>query len=224
MPRIFFVAVFVAAIALAQDAPPAALTAPDVAAPALTTPPPVTGPFDLLPTSQPLTLGQKYMYTLDRTIGPTAWVGFAARAGIDKLWYTPKKWGDGSESYGIAAAAHFGNRLVRENLAFGVRAIDHEDPRYFRLGHGRVWQRTRYAILHTFLVHNDNGSLMPAYSLLISSYATPLIARPWDPRVFTPAREMHLGTTGVAVGIAQSLWLEFSPDLRKHLPRRFRGY
>jgi hypothetical protein len=174
------------------------------------------------PATEPLDLGQKYLYSLDRIAGPTAWLSYAAGAGIDQLWKKPGSWGDNSESFGDRMASHLGMRLVHENIAFGVRALDHEDPRYFRLGHGNVLNRVKYAAVHTFLVHNDNGSLMPAYSLFVSSYATAAISRAWRPEPLTLGHEAHGGSIGVAVGVVQSLWREFSPDLRHMLPRRFR--
>jgi hypothetical protein len=174
------------------------------------------------PETEPLDLGQKYLYSLNRIAGPTAWVGFATSAGIDQLWKKPGSWGDNSGSFGARMASHFGMRLVHENIAFGVRAFDHEDPRYFRLGRGNVLSRVKYAAIHTFAVHNDNGSLMPAYSLLGSSFATPAIARAWRPEPLTWSRETRSGTIGLSVGVVQSLWREFSPDLRQKLPKRFR--
>lgn len=168
----------------------------------------------------PLTFGEKYLISLHRTVAPADWAGFALRSTLDQLWSRPVTWGSGPQSFGIQMASHFGLRLLNENLAFGVRAIDHEDPRYFRLGHGSVWRRTRFAIVHTFAVRNDNGSEMPAYSLFFASFATPAIAHEWRPGPFNPHREMGAGSIGVSVGIAESVWREFAPDLRQHLPRR----
>ena len=174
------------------------------------------------PATEPLDLGQKYLYSLDRIAGPTAWLGFAASAGIDQLWKKPGSWGDNSGSFGERMASQIGMRLVHENIAFSVRALDHEDPRYFRRGHGNVLNRVKYAAVHTFAVHNDNGSLMPAYSLFVSSYATPAIARSWRPEPLTLGHEARGGSIGLGVGVVQNLWREFWPDLRQMLPKRFR--
>ncbi len=168
----------------------------------------------------PLTLWQKYLYTFERVAGPTAWVGFATRSALDQVWVRPQSWGRGAQPFGISMASHFGDRLVHEDIAFGVRALMHEDPRYFRSGHGTVWQRTRFAVANSFAVHSDSGALMPAYSLFVSSYATPVLVHEWRPGPFTFEREMRAGTIGIGVGVAQSVWREFAPDLKKHLPQR----
>jgi hypothetical protein len=174
------------------------------------------------PPPDPLDLKQKYLYSLNRMVGSSAWLAYATHAELDHAMRKPEVWGDDMSSYAERMASAFGYRLVHENIAFGVRAIAHEDPRYFREGRGSVWGRSRYAIAHTFAVHNDNGSLMPAYSLFISCYATPAIGREWRPGPFTLDRELRGGTVGIGVGVVQSLWREFSPDLRQKLPKRFR--
>src|SRR5579862_1779819 len=56
------------------------------------------------PETEPLDLGQKYLYSLDRIAGPTAWLGFATSAGIDQLWKKPDSWGDNSGSFGARMA------------------------------------------------------------------------------------------------------------------------
>ena len=119
-------------------------------------------------------------------------------------------------------ASHLGERFLHENIAFGVRALDHEDPRYFRKGRGNGWARVGYAFAHTFAVHSDNGSLMPAYSLLAGCYATPVISYLWRPGPFTLGREARDGSIGLSVGVVQNVWHEFSPGLRRMLPKRFR--
>jgi len=112
---------------------------------------------------------------------------------------------------------------LRQNIAFGVRAFDHEDPRYFRSGHGNVLSRVRYAAIHTFLVRNDNGSSMPAYSLFVSASTMPFIAQSWRPESFSTAR--GFGGAGVCIGVAMAtnIWDEFWPDLRARLPRKLGG-
>jgi hypothetical protein len=151
-----------------------------------------------------------------------AWIGFGVGAGIDQIWKKPASWGSNSESFGVRVGDHFGAVFVHENIAFGVRAFDHEDPRYFRSGHGNGLTRARYALVHTFAVHSDNGSLMPAYSLFAGSFATPAIAHIWRPGPLTIGRDVRGGSIGLGIGVVENLFREFSPDLRQLLPKRFR--
>jgi hypothetical protein len=174
------------------------------------------------PTYAPLDLKHKYLYSLDRVVGPLRLVGFAAHAGLDQVWKQPEQWGSQPESFGMRVASHFGAGLLKETIGFGVRAADGEDPRYFRSGQGGAWKRTGYALGHTFWVHKDDGSMMPAYSMFIADFVTPAVVQQWRPGAFTGLREIRSGTLGMAANSITSVWQEFWPDLRKKLPVRFR--
>ena len=147
--------------------------------------------------------------------GPAQWIGFAVRAGMDQAEKSPNAWGYGADSFGVRMASRFGKSFLRENIAFGVRAMDGEDPRYFRLGKGGGWKRTRYAFTRSFMARNDDGSWMPAYSRFVADYATPFIAQSWRPEVFSAARGFRGGSVGMGVGFGSNLGQEFWPDLKK---------
>jgi hypothetical protein len=115
-----------------------------------------------------------------------------------------------------------GRSFLRQNIAFGVGALDHEDPRYFRIGQGGVWKRTRYAIGHAFVVRNDNGSPMPAYSRFVADYSMPLLAQLWRPEAFRTGRALGIGSALVGSDAAYNIWREFLPDIRKKLKLRLR--
>ena|SRR5579884_3442427 len=171
----------------------------------------------------PLSLGEKYLYTLGQTMAAPAMVGFAIHAIYDQYRDDPHQWGMQSESLGVRMASRFGRTFVRENIAFGIRAIDHEDPRYFRAGHGTGWNRTRYALKSTFLAHTDNGGIMPAYARLAGDCAAPFIAQSWRPEPFRMSLGFRGGAAAVSMNAVSNVWQEFWPDLKKKIPlRRFR--
>jgi hypothetical protein len=171
----------------------------------------------------PLTPGQKYLYTFDKVLGPGALFADGFHGLLDYSLNKPHQWGTEGSSIGLRAASTFGRSFLRENIAFGIRALDHEDPRYFRSGHGTLFSRTRYAAIHTFVVRNDNGSPMPAYSLFVAGSTMPFIAQSWRPERFSVAR--GLGGSGTILGLAvvANVWNEFWPDIRAKLPRRLGG-
>jgi hypothetical protein len=192
------------------DAPPAAATPP-------------SSDQILSQTGVPLTLGQKYWVTMDQVAGPGALFAVGIHGMYDHVLDRPHQWGPGAGSIGPRIASDFGRRFLRQNIAFGVRAFDHEDPRYFRSGHGNVLSRVRYAAIHTFLVRDDNGSSMPAYSLFVSASTMPFIAQSWRPESFSTDR--GFGGAGVCIGVAMAtnIWDEFWPDIRAGLPRKLGG-
>lgn len=171
----------------------------------------------------PLTLEQKYMFTVARVTGPGPMVALGFHALIDDAMNRPRQWGTDEGSIGLRTASAFGRSFLRQNIAFGVRTLDHEDPRYFRSGHGRVLSRVRYAAAHTLTARKDNGSAMPAYSLFVSAATMPFIAQSWRPEPFSAGRGFRGAGIGIGVAIAADLWNEFWPDFRAKLPRGLRG-
>ncbi len=175
------------------------------------------------PTYVPLMLRQKYLVTVGEVAGPGPLIALGIHTLIDSATNTPHQWGVDEESIGLRVASSFGRSFLRQNIAFGVRALDHEDPRYFRSGHGNPLSRLRYATVHTFAVRKDDGSTMPAYSLFVSASTMPLIAQSWRPEPFSVARGAAGSGISLGIAVAANLWYEFWPDFREQLPRKLRG-
>jgi hypothetical protein len=168
----------------------------------------------------PLNLKQKYLYSINEIFGISPLLAIAAHAALDQAGVTPVQWGKNADSLAVRVASHFGDALLRHNLEFAVRALDHEDPRYFRMGQGNPWARARYAVVHTFAVRSDSGRTMPAYSLFVTDYGMPFIVREWHPGRQYALNQVEAGTLAVGIGIGSNLFNEFWPDLKKMLPGR----
>ena len=170
------------------------------------------------PIYAPLTLAEKYKYSLNKVFGFPGLLSATLHATLDQADTRPHDWGLGSDAFGVRLASRFGRSLVRQSAAFGIRALDHEDPRYFVSGHGSHWKRTRYAIGRTFAVRKDDGSLMPAYSRLVADYGMPFIAEQWQPGRFRNFPEgLRAGSIALGIGAGMNIGREFWPDIRKRL-------
>jgi len=156
--------------------------------------------------------------------GPARWIGFAAHAAMDQFRTSPGAWGNGADSFGVRMANSFGLSFLRQNIAFGVRAFDREDPRYFRKETGSARKRTKYAFTRAFMARNDNGEWMPAYSRLVADYATPFLAQTWRPEKFGIGRGFRGGSVAIAAGFGSNVWQEFWPDLKKKVWRRSKHF
>lgn len=166
----------------------------------------------------PLTLREKYRYTLTRTFGPQELVVMTAGAAIDQWDRHPDEWGEGWDAFGVRVASHFGHSLVKQHIAFGVRAIDHEDPRFVLSLRKGTWPRVQFAIIHTFVVPNDNGKMMPAYSRFVADYGSTFIQRQWWPERFHTVQEgFRGGSISLGLDVAYNIAREFLPDIKKKL-------
>jgi len=166
-----------------------------------------------------LTLGQNYLWSMHEMFNPVPLLVIAAKAGIDHSDNNPSRWGQGMEGYATRAASHFGRSFLRENIAFGIRAVDHEDPRYFRAHSKGAWKRTGYAASRTFVARSERGGNMPAYSTLVADFATPFIAQTWRPEPISAGRELRSGVMGIGINAVSNVGQEFWPDIRRMLQR-----
>ena len=138
-------------------------------------------------------------------------------AAVDHSGNNPSKWGQGAEGFADRLGSRFGIVAVRENAAFTIRAFDHEDPRYFRVGSGGLVKRTGYALGQTFVARNSRGGNMPAYSVVASGLATPFIAEAWRPERVNAGRELRAGAMGIGAKAISNVFQEFWPDVRHKL-------
>jgi hypothetical protein len=167
----------------------------------------------------PLDLTQKYFYSFNEMAGPAHWIGFAVHAAMDQVRKSPGAWGNGPDSFGVRMANSFGLSFLRQNIAFGVRAFDREDPRYFRMEKGTGRERTKYALARAFMARRDDGRWMPAYSRVVADYATPFLAETWRPERFGMGRGFRQGSVAIGIGFGSNLWQEFWPDVKKKILR-----
>jgi len=196
----------------------ASLLAQDPPANSASTKPAPAQPGQLSPTEPaPLTLKQKYRVALNRSIDPAELVRIALGAGFDQLRDYPDEWGQGWDAFGVRVASGFGQQLVREQIQFGVWAIDHEDPRHRRSGLHGFWPRTRYAIVHTFISRRDDGRYIPAYSRFIGDYGAGFISRQWYPSHFhTVQQGFDAGTVSLGLDVGMNVVREFVPSKFVH--------
>ena len=167
--------------------------------------------------TEPLTLKEKYRVALNRSVDPIEFVRIAFAAGIDQARNYPREWGQGWDAFGVRMASGFGQQLVREQIEFGVWAIDHEDPRYQRSELHGVWPRTKYAIVHTFMARRDDGSQMPAYSRFVGDYGAGFISREWYPdRFHNVSQGIEAGSVSLGLDVGLNVAREFLPHWLIH--------
>jgi len=174
-------------------------------------------PADANPPYTPITLKQKYEYSLEQMFSGPRLISILAHVTYDQFEVSPHAWGSNAPSFGIRTASIFGRSFVRATIASGIRGIDHEDPRYFYSHKKENWDRTKYAIIHTFEVHNDNGSMMPAYSRFIGDFGMPFLAQTWHPGGVNAPDALRSGGIGLGMGIGMSIAQEFWPDVKHAL-------
>ena len=141
----------------------------------------------------------------------------ALGAGWDQLRNYPDEWGQGWDAFGVRMASGFGQHWAKEEIEFGVWAVDHEDPRHRRSGLHGVWPRTRWAVIHTLVARRDDGSSIPAYSRFIGDYGAGFISREWFPTRFHNFQAgFDAGSASLGLDIGMNVLREFAPSRLVH--------
>lgn len=166
---------------------------------------------------EPLSVGEKYHLALRRSFEPAEIARIAIGAALDQERNYPMEWGQGWDAFGVRMASSFGQHLVKEQIQFGIWAIDHEDPRHRRSGLHGVWPRTRYAVVHTFVARRDGGGEMPAFSRFIGDYGAGFVSREWYPTRFHNWQQgFDAGSVSLGIDVGMNVLREFLPERFVH--------
>jgi hypothetical protein len=128
--------------------------------------------------------------------------------------------GWGVKGYAQRAGAAYLDTFDGNMIGNGILpALLHQDPRYFRLGHGSVRHRLLYAASTAFICKHDNtGKWEPNYSNIGGNIASGAISN-----LYYPGTNAGVGLTisngliQTAEGAAGSMFQEFWPDISRHL-------
>ena len=171
-----------------------------------------------------LDAGQKFHLFFKSTVDPVTFIGAGVSAGISQLNNDDKEWGQGAEGYGKRYAAAFTDRASRNFFGkFFYPTIFHQDPRYFREGHGSTKARLGHAMAHTFVARSDSGASMPNLSLWAGTTSSVALANLYHPdqeRGFTPAAQRVGISLGTNMGF--DVLKEFWPEIVRKLNLPFR--
>ncbi len=140
----------------------------------------VKDPDAVLP---PLTTKQKYWIFWRRTFDqslPVEALMFAG--GSQATQYSPKYgrgWGPFAERFGSYAGSIASSSLFTDAM---LPSIFHQDPRYFRKGHGSIGGRLWYAVKSEVVTRNDNGTMGFNESAMLGFGMSTALTNAWYPR------------------------------------------
>jgi len=99
------------------------------------------------------------------TFDPISALGIGFDSGLDQAQNSDPAFGQGAAGYGKRLAANFASQTsARFFSEFAYPTIFREDPRYYRLAHGKFSTRLLHAMEHTVVAHRDSGRHMFNFS------------------------------------------------------------
>jgi hypothetical protein len=170
----------------------------------------------------PITPGQKFQLFFHGSVDPYQF----ALAGIDALIGqaedSNRGYNQGLKGFARRYGANYGDNFDGNFWGNAVLpSLLHQDPRYFRMGHGPFLHRALYSISTTFRAHGDNGHWQPNVSNLTGNLIGAAISNvyyPDDDRGLYPTLRRGLSVT--YQGTIGALLIEFYPDVSNHFKNR----
>jgi hypothetical protein len=165
-----------------------------------------------------MTAGQKMKLAFRSSTDPVAFAAAFVVAGYHEALDQNTGFGWGAEGYGKRSGAAYLDAFDGTMIGNGILpSILHQDPRYFRLGHGTTTHRMLYALATNVMCKHDNTHKWePNYSNVLGNIAAGGISN-----LYYPSSDSGIGQTfsnGLVVtaeGGFGAIFQEFWPDISR---------
>ena len=175
---------------------------------------------------EPLTVGQKALYHVDKVFNPLSLFQSGVQAGILQWNDDPREWHQGSYGFWRRTVSTIGYDTARNTFMFALNASLHQDPRYYPSEPGsKPRDRVSHAFKETFLGHTDGGKPVFAIIRFATTYGVAFLANGWNPDRLSDNRHAVVrGTVTLAADAGNNIFFEFWPDIKKkYLHRKHTG-
>jgi hypothetical protein len=167
-----------------------------------------------------LSAGQKMKLAFRSATDPVAFATALLVGGYHETSKDDNGFGWGIEGYGKRSGAAYLDAFDGAMIGNGILpSILHQDPRYFRLGHGAVTHRMLYALATNVMCKHDNTHKWePNYSNVGGNIISGAISNLYYPSGNSGVGQaITNGLTVTAEGGAGSIFQEFWPDISRKL-------
>ncbi len=166
-----------------------------------------------------LSPAEKFKLQFRAAIDPYTFTLAAIVAGLGEADNDDAATGWGPGGYGKRVAIAYGDNVIGNTLGNALLpSILHQDPRYYRLGHGSATRRALYSFATTWICKHDNtGKWEPNYSNVLGNLIAGEISQYYTPGG-APSKVGAVIETGLTVtfeGSFGSELQEFWPDISR---------
>jgi hypothetical protein len=177
----------------------------------------------------PITPAQKFQLFFKGAFDSYQFVLAGIDAGIGQAGGSNRGYNQGLKGFARRYGANFGDNFDGNLWGNAVLpSLLHQDPRYFRMGHGPILHRALYSISTTFRTRGDSGSWQPAYSNLLGNLIGATISNayypdyPDDDRGLYPTLRRGLSVTyqGTIGGLLEEFYPDLSDLYKRHRARK----
>ncbi|MCU1337139.1 MAG: hypothetical protein JWO19_2720 [Bryobacterales bacterium] len=167
-------------------------------------------------TFEPLTVRRKfYIGYKDSTDYPIFFLA-AGLAGLAQLTDEHAAFRQGLKGYGKRLGGSVGDQVIGNLLTESVLpSLLHEDPRYFRRGHGGIWSRTGYAASRVLVARNDHGNWTFNFAEVGGNAIGAAIANAYYPGERNWGDNVQRFSSQMATDAFSQILKEFWPDIKR---------
>ena len=142
----------------------------------------------------------------------------AALAGLGQITDQNPSFGQGMAGFGRRWGTSYADQAIGNMMTEGFfPLLLHEDPRYFRRGHGSKWGRTGYALTRIFVTRTDSGGTRFNYSEWLGNATTTAISNAYYPDGRTAGDNAAKLIEMCGTDAVSQVLKEFWPDIRQKL-------
>jgi hypothetical protein len=173
---------------------------------------------------QPISAAAKFKIarqdTFDR--GTVALAGlFAGEAQLDNA---DRSFGQGVAGYAHYFAASYADFAIGNYMTEAIFPVFlHQDPRYFRRGHGSKLSRLGYSAGQSFFTHGDSGHTQVNFSEIVGNSAAVALSMAYYPDHRDASDGLARLGTQLAVDMASNILKEFGPEIGHVFSRKHRA-
>jgi hypothetical protein len=177
----------------------------------------------------PITPGQKFQLFFKGAFDSYQFVLAGIDAGIGQAENSDEGYHQGLKGFARRYGANYGDNFDGNFWGNAVLpSLLHQDPRYFRMGHGTILHRALYSISTTFRTRGDNGNWEPAYSNIFGNLIGAAISNVYYPdypdneRGLYPTLRRGLSVTsqGTIGGLLEEFYPDISDKYKRHRARK----
>jgi hypothetical protein len=201
----FLVVVFASGLALCQEGQPKQELHQD--------PPLINSP-----SYRPISTRERFKWFVDRTVGPATLTAGVFTAGFGTARNAPREYGPHWEGFGKRYGIRLTGIATSNAMEASLGALWGEDPRYrsYQVEGQPFKQRLRRVALLTFVAHNREGDLMPAYARYIAVPASNFLSNAWRADSEANTRSALFRTGWGFLGLmGRNAFDEFWPDVHR---------
>jgi len=156
---------------------------------------------------------QRLSWFLDSTLGPQTLAVGLVNPGIGTARDAPPEYGSHWAGFGERYGMGLTGVATGNAMEASVGAVWGEDPRYFRTYRQPFKGRVRNVVVMTFLAHNRQGALMPAYARYGATAGNNFLSNTGG-RTATPSFAPSTDSPG------KNAFIEFWPDIKTRVFRK----